>query len=683
MKNMKLPRRFTSSFERLIALWILRTFSVGMARSAFLQEGSYTDPEIAEYLGLPRKPDEEVLRRMPQLLDELHSRVERAGPAALPARARANFDRLAAMFGLNSTETCLLKYFACIDAVSALRDSARVSSRIAESRGSTFYARLLDLPRRAVADALAANGRLFQCGILYLNDRAKPRFFSDDVATMLVSGVWNETKMLKEFGVSRPPKPELGLDDYPHLKAELDLLLPYLRVAHAGSRTGVNILLYGPPGTGKTQLARALGSAVNVSVREIGTTDQSGDPLDPQKRLNALSIAQEFFQSAPVMLVFDEAEDVFTPNENRRGVATSRKGWFNKQLEENRRPVIWISNSIETLDSAFARRFDFAIAVPVPPRAHRCQILRQEAGALVSPTLIERLAGVEVLAPAVVARAGKVISLIRKEIPAADRDDALIRVVGGVLKAQGHPDLVHCAPDPVPAGIYEVGYLNTSVDLARIADGLRARPEARICLHGPPGTGKTSFGHWLAAEVGQPLLVRKASDLLSPFMGETEKKIAETFQQARKEGAVLLIDEVDSFLAERSRAQRPWEVTQVNEMLTQIEAHPGILIASTNLVDQLDAASLRRFDLKLFFDYLLPAQTLRMFESHCRHLKLPRPTSAERERAGQLELAAPGDFAAAARRHRFDPFPDAGAFLSAIVEETANRGGRTRRIGFQ
>ncbi|MBW6608203.1 ATP-binding protein, partial [Salmonella enterica subsp. enterica serovar Weltevreden] len=76
------------------------------------------------------------------------------------------------------------------------------------------------------------------------------------------------------------------------------------------------------------------------------------------------------------------------------------------------------------------------------------------------------------------------------------------------------------------------------------------------------------------------------------------------FRKAQNDGAVLLIDEVDSFLQDRRGAQHNWEVSEVNEMLTQMESFSGVFVASTNLMEGLDQAALRRFDLKVKFDYL-------------------------------------------------------------------------------
>ena len=91
----------------------------------------------------------------------------------------------------------------------------------------------------------------------------------------------------------------------------------------------------------------------------------------------------------------------------------------------------------------------------------------------------------------------------------------------------------------------------------------------------------------LADQLGMDLMLKKASDLISPYMGMTEQNFARTFRMAARENALLMIDEVDSFLQDRRGAQRSWEVTEVNEFLTQMESFPGIFIASTNLIDNL------------------------------------------------------------------------------------------------
>ncbi len=513
--------------------------------------------------------------------------------------------------------------------------------------------------------------------------RGNLEFHSDELARQLLQDAYDPSKLLKAFGVVTPAPPELGMDDFPHLQASLDLLLPYLRKVRSMRKHGVNVLVHGEPGTGKTQLVRVLGRTLGIPVFELDTADKDGDPLGPERRLSALTLAQAYFQDAPILLVFDEAEDILAPSPRDRGMANTHKGWFNQMLEKNRQPVFWISNSIASLDPAFSRRFDFILEVPIAPKTQRLRILREQVGNMVTPGLIDHLAGIEHLAPAVVTRARDVIQAISRDIPKGHRDSALTHVIGGILKAQGHPDPDQGSRQILPSDVYDIGHLNTTSDLRQMVDMLRNRPSARLCLHGPPGTGKTAFGHWLASEIDRPIQVERGSDLFSPFVGMTEKTIARTFQRATRDKAVLLIDEVDSFLQDRTHAKHSWEVTQINEMLTQIETFPGILIASTNFLDHLDPASLRRFDLKLHFDYLKPAQTRRLLASYCRCLDLAEPNADDLAMAESIETATPGDFASVARQHRFQPFRDAGSLLQAVIGESDLKTNRCRRIGFQ
>lgn len=96
-----------------------------------------------------------------------------------------------------------------------------------------------------------------------------------------------------------------------------------------------------------------------------------------------------------------------------------------------------------------------------------------------------------------------------------------------------------------------------------------------------------------------------------------------------------MIDEVDSFLSDRRGAQHSCEVSMVNKMLTQMESFSGVFIASTNLMDGLDQAALRRFDLKAKFDFLTSQKAWQLFCSHCKQLGL-----THRQKNLQQQLSA-------------------------------------------
>jgi SpoVK/Ycf46/Vps4 family AAA+-type ATPase len=116
----------------------------------------------------------------------------------------------------------------------------------------------------------------------------------------------------------------------------------------------------------------------------------------------------------------------------------------------------------------------------------------------------------------------------------------------------------------------------------------------------------------------------------------------------------LIVDEADSFLMSRHRAHRNWEVTAVNEMLTQIEAYDGWLAFTTNLMGNLDEAAMRRFDFKVEFFPMKTEQVAAMICDEMLAGKMPEGTSFEElcSTVASIKTCTPGDFAAIKRRQR-------------------------------
>ena len=171
--------------------------------------------------------------------------------------------------------------------------------------------------------------------------------------------------------------------------------------------------------------------------------------------------------------------------------------------------------------------------------------------------------------------------------------------------------------------------------------------------------------------------------MLSPYLGETEQKMAAAFDMARQQKAVLQFDEVDSFLQERQKASKQWEVTQVNEMLTQMENFAGVFIASTNLFQNLDEASLRRFDMAIKFDYLKADAALGMFIKTCDILGVTDQDQITLAEVVNMTQLTPGDFEQLIRRSRLLR-PSSSAQLlqhlkSAVVLKKSSA---SRPIGF-
>ena len=140
--------------------------------------------------------------------------------------------------------------------------------------------------------------------------------------------------------------------------------------------------------------------------------------------------------------------------------------------------------------------------------------------------------------------------------------------------------------------------------------------------------------------------------------------------------------DVDSFPQDRSRAVRNWEISQVNEMLTQMEQVDGVFIASTNLFENLDEASLRRFDIALKFGYLKSESASILFRQLCESLEVPVSEESLTDVAELTNLTA-GDFAQLRRAQAIDGSQSASELISRLRTVVAlKRDCRGNEIGF-
>lgn len=221
-----------------------------------------------------------------------------------------------------------------------------------------------------------------------------------------------------------------------------------------------------------------------------------------------------------------------------------------------------------------------------------------------------------------------------------------------------------------------------------LAKRLREHPKGNVLLYGPPGTGKTAFAHFVARQLDRSVLVKRASDLISKWVGETEKCIRAMFVEAASDNAVLLLDEADSFLQDRRLAHRQWEITEVNELLTRMEGFEGVFICATNFIEQLDPAAMRRFAVKVRFDPLRGEQVHALFADMLSALKIgPLPEHEQQRLSRELNSLSgltPGDFNAARKALDLGAYPaTVQGFLDALGEELACKPGLLkRRIGF-
>jgi SpoVK/Ycf46/Vps4 family AAA+-type ATPase len=601
-----------------------------------------------------------------------------------------NIDALSGLLQLNKAERALLLYGTL---ARYQRDLRSILVEFKVNNAPEAYAAIADIAGVNAADvgeALRAGSRLERIGLVEnlisehnITDLADLMKVSEKLPPVLMREYRDQSELMAVF--TRPcSKSALGLADFAFVQDEAQVLCALLRNAVARKEPGVNVLLYGPPGTGKTELAKVVAQAAGLELFEVEYADRDGNSLSGRDRYRSLQIAQVFLKgSAQAALLFDEVEDVFPPISTEAAQLIARadqvaapangsvsgKAWVNQILESNPVPTIWVTNRIEQIDPAFRRRFAYHLELKSPPPGARESLVRRTLdGVPVSDAFVAKLTERKGLTPAQIRTAVRFAGLAATEEGVAV-EQLIERQLRNADQALGTRIAAAARPSVTT---YDLGMLNVEsrFEIPRIVEALKARGHGNLCFYGAPGTGKTALAEHIARSLDRPLLVKQASDLMSKFVGETEQNMAAMFREAEGEKAVLLLDEADSFLQDRRGAQRTYEVTEVNEMLQGMERFAGIFVCTTNLLDRIDQAALRRFTFKIKFKPLLPDQRQAMFVTEALGGDAARLTDDLRSRLARLDQLCPGDFAAVKRQveilaTRFEPLE----FLEQLESE--------------
>lgn len=396
-------------------------------------------------------------------------------------------------------------------------------------------------------------------------------------------------------------------------------------------KESVSLLLYGKPGSGKTEFAKALAKQSGLEAyvfkneRELSTENEQ----NVFSRLNCLLS----MTSNDSVFIIDEADTILqTCDASFFGIKipSKNKGTVNKMLEESRKKIIWIVNFTSQIDESTLRRFTYSYKFDSMTRNQIRSITETKLKTLKLPEktnlqildLMEKykvtgasvdnvIKTIKCLDETEEVSTGEQASNIATTNSSPDEksDDSLVQCVKSVLKENSILINGKSRMRENVSENYDLNVLNTSMkpeQIVKMIQNARAFSEKsntandaqngiRMLFYGVSGTGKTEFARYIAEQLGMKILLKRASDIFSKWVGETEQNIRDAFDEAARTESILLFDEADSFFADRNGAVHNWERTQVNEFLTQMEEFPGILICTTNLKKIMDAAMNRRF----------------------------------------------------------------------------------------
>jgi len=519
------------------------------------------------------------------------------------------------------------------------------------------------VPYSVVEDCFSEGSPLISLGLFNRReDRLSANFCK------IINSNYSSKEDIKNIILSRKASAKLEREDFDYIGEEFTRCKKLLSGAVKKRERGINLMLYGPAGTGKSEFAKAVCSDLGVNYYML-----SEEKTDTGKaaRFSDLSIAQTLLSDDKnAVIIMDEAEDMFPlfrwgSNDADNPIS---KLFLNRMLENNKTPVIWISNNIRSMDPAFVRRFTYTLEIKKPDDKAKIKIWRNilKKNALdLSEDNIKELVKKHDIAPAYIDTAVRSARLIGN---AGDIENTLRNLQKATMG--------YLPPPRKDEGKFSTTLLNTDTDLDVLTENILAKGIKRFscCLYGAPGTGKSAYARYLADKMGLKVLHKRASNLFGSFVGETEQNIACAFNQAYEDGAMLVFDEADSFLRDRALAKHSWEISCVNEMLTWMESHPLPFVCTTNLMDGLDKASLRRFTFKVEYKYLNREQVARAF-GHFFDVDLP-PTSLK------LDYLTPGDFAVVKNKADILGIGDTSHLVKLLNEEQELKGERAAPIGF-
>ncbi len=428
------------------------------------------------------------------------------------------------------------------------------------------------------------------------------------------------------------------------------------------------VILYGPPGTGKTLIAKAVANESNASFFVINGPEIMSK-FYGQSEQKLREIFQDAQKSAPSIIFIDEIDSIAPKREEVTGEVERRVVAQLLTLMDGLRKrghviVIGATNRVDALDPALRRpgRFDREIEIGIPDKKGRMEIIQIHTRAMpIDGTDEERKALLEELAEithgfvgadlAALAREAAMNALRRyldkidldKPVPTEILENMRVKkqdFIEALKKIE--PTVLREVMIEVPSVKWDdIGGLEEAKKVLREAvelpikdpkkfETMGIRPPRGVLLYGPPGTGKTLLAKAVATESDANFISIKGPEIMSKWVGESEKAIRMIFKKARQSSpCIIFLDEIDAIAPKRGHFSASGVTERiVNQLLTSMDGITSlegvVVIAATNRPDIVDPALLRpgRFDRLVFIPPPDTEARKRILEVHTRKMPL-------------------------------------------------------------